>query len=303
MGFNFYFAGALGKNFEVEFKKINAKKLYNYYDSKKAIHRWLEMGGEILIDSGAFPAYKRGVEINLDEYISFLNQLGDYKGYAIELDKIPGRPKHITTHEDILEAVEISWNNYLYMIEKCKYPEKIIPVFHRGEPIKELHKIIDYNPPSNYIAVAPMAGAPVSVKKKWLIQIFEEIKASNNPDIKIHVLGMQTIDFLNKLGCTSADSSTWTWGNKTGRIALAGDYDVFISEKQKHLMKHFDNKPKEIQDKITEIIEHYGFTIEELKTNSYKRAKLEIMYLQDRIEKLEKEEIKTAQKKLIGGKQ
>ncbi len=47
--------------------------------------------GKLLIDSGAFSVHKSGKNVDLDEYIQFLNYNHEFIDYYIQLDDIRGK--------------------------------------------------------------------------------------------------------------------------------------------------------------------------------------------------------------------
>ena len=97
--------------------------------------------GKLLVDSGAHSAHTKGIELDLEEYIGFANEHMDDITLYVQVDKIPGVYLMPKTAKDFLEAPELSWENYLYMREKSKDPDKLVPVFHQGEDFKWLENL------------------------------------------------------------------------------------------------------------------------------------------------------------------
>ena len=158
MEFDLYFVNTYGSFVSKIVYDLQANVLLNYWDSKKQIVKWVERTkplkkhekGKLLIDSGAFPVWHRSLpDIDVKEYAKFLNTLGDYYGYAINLDKLPGKKGTILTTQQVKDALVTTKNNYTYLVENTVHPEKILPVFHHTDPISELHELIDSKPPSD----------------------------------------------------------------------------------------------------------------------------------------------------------
>jgi hypothetical protein len=122
----------------------------------------------IMVDSGAFSAWTKDKEINLDEYISFIKRFEDDISYYINLDVIPGDPGRKPTAKEIDFSANKGWENYQKMLEEGLNP---IPVFHFGEDIKWLRRIIDSG--VNYVGLGGIVGRPRPLVKKWLDKVFD----------------------------------------------------------------------------------------------------------------------------------
>jgi hypothetical protein len=249
------------------FQDINANILLNYYDGKTQIKKWVERTrnlnsyekGKLLIDSGAFPVWHRSLpDIDVKEYAKFLNGLDNFYGYAINLDKIPGKKGTKLTSEHIKQGSDMSFYNYNVLLQEYKHPEKVLPVYHYTDPIEDLHRLIDSAPPSNYICLALGARVLYSIKYAWLLKMYEEIGKSSNPSIKTHVLGATMPRLLDRVPATSADSSTWSIINRNG-FTLE---EFFITPRTVKYPNHYNNLTKETQDMIRNTVESYGLDLD-----------------------------------------
>ena len=116
---------------------------------------------EIFIDSGAFTAREKSIDINIDEYISFIKeQENELKAYAV-LDDI----------DDPL----VTYENQQYMEAHGLKP---IPVFHYGEDFGWLERYIDEG--HDYIALGGMVGVPSNEQEKWLDHLFANYLTDEN---------------------------------------------------------------------------------------------------------------------------
>ena len=146
-----YMAGSTFKGLDEWLQEKGYNKLLSQENDRRIIATWIEAkrkgqasNSKLFIDSGAFSAHTKGVEIDVDEYIEYLNANDDAFTIYAQVDKIPGRFGQPKTREQKLEAPKISWENYLYMVDKLKSPKKLLPVFHQGEDFKWLHNILEY---------------------------------------------------------------------------------------------------------------------------------------------------------------
>lgn len=171
--------------------------MLSYYHDKKIakmqMKRFRKLGLHIFLDSGAFSAWKSGVEINIDEYIQYIkdNHIGKY----IVLDVV-GNP-------------EETYKNQKYMESKGLQP---IPVFHLGSDFKYLQQLADEE--YYYICL----GGTVGSSREKRIEFFD--KCFNKfPNTYFHGLGMTDPKLMKKYPWFSVDSTTWLIGRKFCKLA------------------------------------------------------------------------------------
>ena len=159
--------------------------------------------GKLLVDSGAHSAHTKGIQLDLEEYIGFSNEHMDKITLYVQVDKIPGVYLMPKTPKDFTEAPELSWENYLYMREKSKDPDKLIPVFHMGEDMKWLRNMCDYRFSDGshipYIGLSPRGDVSLQAKYDFSAECFGVIQSSTNPKIKTHAFGATSLEMLEKL--------------------------------------------------------------------------------------------------------
>ncbi len=154
---NFYFASYEGSaeiDYEdlmdvldfrlVSYWEMNQHPHYNDYYLGKYFKRYVGL----IMDSGAFTAWQRGIIINPKAYIRYVLTEAFYikYDYFVVLDEIPQDYKSVQSCKDSAEA---SLYNYEFMLEQFTKARadtsKIIPVFHQGEDPSYLEK---YHPES-----------------------------------------------------------------------------------------------------------------------------------------------------------
>lgn len=290
-GFNLYFAGSLNKVFEEDLKDKGAHRLASQLLDKAVIEGWMEgrdagrCKGHLLIDSGAFSAHTRDAEVDVDAYIDFLNRIDPYVHVCAQVDKIPGKFRKPKTRQELEEAPELSWQNYLYMRPKLKSPEKLLPIFHQGEDYKWLHNILEWRDPETgakveYMGISPANDQPVKEKIKFIEKCFNIIKKSSNPDIKTHAFGMTSLYVLEMYPFTSADSTSWLLNGANGSI-MTKYGAVLLSEKSLDNPQHIRKMPKAAQQEIQQYVESKGYDIERLSKEYTDRIRFNIDYLLD----------------------
>ena len=178
----------------------------------------------------------------------------------------------------------MSWNNYLYMRERLKSPEKLLPIFHQGEDFKWLHNILDYRSPEGdkiwYMGISPANDKPVKDKIKFIDKCFDIIKHSSNPDICTHAFGMTSLNVLEMYPFTSADSTSWLMNGANGCI-MTKYGSVLVSAKSIHSPQHIAMMPKAAQHEIQAYVESKGYDMSKLGTQYTERIRFNIDFLLD----------------------
>lgn len=216
MKFYNVFSGFLtGKTKEYYQKNIGNRKfnsLHSYWYLKDLSDEKIQDGfnmtkGNIMIDSGAFTAWTKDIEINVDTYINWINKWNKYVTTFGQIDVIP--PKN-STREQLEDCCQRTWNNYLYMTRNVICPEKILYTFHFGEPFKWLKQALEYKDkngkPIEYMALGGLVGRSTKQRIFFLNRCFELIKQSSNPNIKVHGFGVSTEKLWIRYSFESCDS-------------------------------------------------------------------------------------------------
>jgi hypothetical protein len=159
-----------------------------------------DKGIKIFLDSGAFSAFTKKAEINMDEYIAFIKRFK--------------KQIHIYSNLDVIGNPEATWKNQIIM-EKAGL--KPLPVFHYGSNIKWLKRIV-----SKYDYMAIGAVALVSSRKMvpWLDHIFKNYLCDDSgmPVVKVHGFAITSPMILFRYPWYSTDSSSWNYLGKLGKI-------------------------------------------------------------------------------------
>ena len=283
-GLPMFFAG-YGSKQGVQHILDNGKlKLFSFMEKGNIEKHVFGRGHKVFIDSGAFTFWKikRGLtkasskikdmteEEYLNEYIDYINMNEDNIILAAQLDCIPNSKDD----EEIQRAADVTWENYLYMRTKVNNPDILLPVYHIGEDISNLQRMIDFG--CEYVALGGLVGKSKKQKVEFLDFVFEYIKNSNNPNLMTHAFGMTSKDLLVKYPFTSCDSTSWMIPGNNGQIAtdLGTFYTIDSKTKEK---KHVDNLPSDLRKELDEYVVERGFTLEQLKDYTQRH----IMYLDD----------------------
>lgn len=246
--------------------------------------------GKLLIDSGAHSAHTKGITLNLEEYIGFVNDHINKTTLYVQVDKIPGVYRKPKTVQDFLEAPRLSWENYCYMRERSADYTKLVPVFHQGEDTKWLQQMCDYVFPDGkqipYIGLSPRGDVSLQAKYDFCAKCFSVIQKSSQPNIKTHAFGATSLSMLERLPFTSADSTTWVLVSAFGQVWIpTGITGVSVDDTvgvklgvSKENIAHptgtqtYWRQSKEVQKKLDDYFESIGTNIEKLSESHSERA-------------------------------
>ncbi|MDH6674288.1 hypothetical protein M2277_004980 [Paenibacillus sp. LBL] len=205
-----YYAGISGNVIDLHTAVNNGAKhvllSYHYRSlyNQKQMRRFRNLGLHLFVDSGAYSAWKVGIDIDIDEYIAYLKE--NCIGKFINLDVV-GDP-------------EKTYFNQKYMEDKGLNP---VPVHHMGSDLTYLSQYEKEG--YRYICLGGSVGASKKSRVQYFDQCFE-----NFPNLLFHGLGMTDIELMTKYPWMSVDSTTWLVGRKycqviteEGRISIPKD--------------------------------------------------------------------------------
>ncbi len=223
---------------------INALVAYPYVNTK--IDEYLSQNQSkfrILLDSGAFTAWKAGKEIKLDDYCKFLDNL-KFKPYKYFTLDVIGNPKE-------------TLNNYNEMLKRGYNP---VPIFTRGEDISLLE---EYYKTSDIVGIGGLVGTKKN--KQFVNGLMKRIKKR-----KVHWLGFTNIQYIKYYKPFMCDSSAWLTGPRYASTNLYLGNGQFAKLNKKDLFQEKDfmqGEHKKIKDTLT----LYGFNyFDLLKSESWR---------------------------------
>lgn len=170
----------------------------------------------LMLDSGAYTAWVKGIEIDIDAYIDFIKQHKKYLHTYVNLDVIPGKPNQKRSQADIEESAKRSYANLQYM---KKHGLRPIPVFHQGERFYWLERMMAEG--EDYIGISPMADLSTAVILPWMDRTFTiTTDKAGVPLIRTHGFGVTSIPLMFRYPWTSCDSTSWALMAGLGRILV-----------------------------------------------------------------------------------
>lgn len=225
----------------------------------------------VFLDSGAFSAFTKGIEVRIEDYVRFIQENTDIivqDGGALcasVLDAI-GNCNETYANQKRMEAMGV----------------KPLPCFHYGEPEAALEYYLTHY---EYITIGGMVPISTPQLRLWLDRIWDKhiTDKDGKPRCKVHGFGLTTLSLMERYPWYSVDSSSWVQVGSVGNIYY-NDRALAISEhspSRKTVDKHYDSLPKMQQDCIRAHVESKGFDIERLRVNYCSRWLYNCLYFKE----------------------
>jgi hypothetical protein len=183
----------------------------------------------LILDSGAYSAWKSGKVVDLAAYEAYLRTVKDYLLTAVTLDTIPGAAgRFATDHEN--EAACIA--SFKIWKRLRAGPVPVFPVFHQSDHKRWLWRYLEEG--ATYIGISPTDSFPADVRQHWLITVHQHLLDNGvklNREVFTHALGVFAPSFLPKMRgmVWSADASSLMQWCTTRRLAFPLRHDGKIS--------------------------------------------------------------------------
>lgn len=244
---------------------------YHYVGRQSYVERMKRDGVKIFLDSGAFSAFTKGVEIDLNAYCDYIKLNQEI------LENIDG-----SICASVLDGIGDPLKTYNNQMAMEKQGVRPLPCFHYGEDEEYLkHYVANYK----YITLGGMVMVTTAQLKLWLDRIWSRylINTDGTPKVKVHGFGLTVPSIMGRYPWFSVDSSSWVHYSANGHIPVPhfeNDQDPSLdmitisshSSVVKNYGRHFLNIPPLQREALTAKIEGIGFSTERLKAHFVSRA-------------------------------
>lgn len=222
---------------------------------------------KVILDSGAYTAFKKGIKIDIDKYAEFVVEHGHEFAGCFNLDSIGD--------------AKTSYTNWKYLKDAGA---NTIPVYHVGTQEVWLQK---YLKQTDYIGLGAIANMDTQQRLLGLGNIWKKylIDSKGMPTVKMHGLGLTAIPIMLRYPWFSVDSFTPVISAVWGSILLPKIVDEGLQylglgickvsdqgEHKKGMANSFPNLPILWQKQYISLFEKYGFILGEI-ANQEKRAR------------------------------
>lgn len=246
----------------------------------------------IMLDSGAFSAWKRNLNLDAGLYAETVKELEGLIDSYINMDIIAGTFGGEKTDSMMEDAAERSLKGYKQLKKRKLDP---MAVFHQGERWYWLHAYVDAG--CKYIGIAPRKDIMFRERMAWMAKVFEHIDKRYGDSIKVHGLGLSSMAAAVSFPWHSYDSTTWAKASAYGRVMIPpmgehGEYD-YLQEPMyimfSKIVTRVSRTAKEgmysvLGPRVKELVDRYlkdmGFTVDEMYDYTFARRSLNTLYCQ-----------------------
>jgi hypothetical protein len=225
----------------------------------------------LLLDSGAFTAWKRKEkDIEVETLLGVLQKVFKYADgrfkevFAISLDKIPGQPGTTPSNEEVAEAIRISDNNH-HILSK-EFGNRILPVFHQGEPRSRFYEVLALNP--EYTCVSPRNDVHEAARRHWSQRVHKLL-----PDnVRTHGLATTGGEMMLEVPWYSIDSAAIIQAAAFGKIFIPSKNQLLLisvskqSPNKRHHYKHLSTMGPIVKAQVEELMDRVKVTHHEIET-------------------------------------
>jgi len=188
----------------------------------------------LMLDSGAFSAWTKNAQIDIQEYIQFIKDHLHCIDHYFNLDVIG----------EAEEGAKATYDNQMIMEKAGLSP---IPVYHCGEDISWLKQ---YAEDYGYVGIGGLAGTPTRYRHNQLKRVFLAIADKEGyPTVKLHGFAITSIRTMIEFPWYSVDSTSWVLTSRYGTVYVPQHRDGKWDYTQVPLKIIVSNKnPKEKLD-------------------------------------------------------
>jgi hypothetical protein len=163
----------------------------------------------MIMDSGAFSAWRLNKQINNIEYIDFLAGNMDWISHAVALDFID--------LSDPVNAARISFENWKYAKDRGVIT---VPVVHAGESFDWIDRYLDAGCEYMGFSASSMRGG--EYVDNWYSMVWDRLANSGGlPTIRTHCFGEGREMPLRRFPWQSADSTSWIYSaQRNGQVSI-----------------------------------------------------------------------------------
>lgn len=192
---------------------------YHYIYRQTAVNKLRADGKQVFLDSGAFSAFTKGIEVDVQAYCRYCLENADI------IETVDG-----ISCASVLDGIGDPLKTYQNQKLMESYGVKPLPCFHYGEDERYLEWYL-----ANYDYVTIGGMVPISTPQliHWLDRIWERYLCdpSGRPRVRVHGFGLTSLPLMKRYPWFSVDSSTWVMWSANGMLLVPGVGQVNVSSK------------------------------------------------------------------------
>ena len=240
---------------EVRIEVEHCLESYHYIYRQSAVDKIRADEKKVFLDSGAFSAFTKGVEVDMRAYCEYIHKNLDI------IETVDG-----ILCASVLDGIGDPLKTYQNQLQMEAYGVRPLPCFHYGEDERYLDWYI-----ANYDYITIGGMVPISTPQliHWLDRLWEEhlCDGAGKPKVRVHGFGLTTFSLMKRYPWYSVDSSTWVQNAAFGMISIPKFGNVNISAESPSRKKegnHLTTFTPLEQQAIIAYIKSFGFDPERL---------------------------------------
>lgn len=267
-----YLAGIYTANFKIGgslYNRLNDDEKYqresatNLLESYHYIHRQAFVdsirgdGRKVFLDSGAFSAFTKGVNVDMVKYCDYIKRNEDIIE-RVDNDLLAS----------VLDGIGDPLKTYQNQLAMESLGVRPLPCFHYGEDERYLEWYI-----ANYEYITLGGMVPISTPQLflWLDRIWGKYltDGSGRPRIKVHGFGLTTPSLMSRYPWYSVDSSSWVQIARVGGMLLMPEARVLNVSNQSPNRRvegqHIDTLTPAMREAVERKLQGCGVDIERMR--------------------------------------
>ena len=192
---------------------------YHYIYRESAIAKIRRDGKQIFLDSGAFSAFTKGVDVDIKAYCEYVHKNADI------IETVDG-----IQCASVLDGIGDPLKTYQNQMIMEQYGVRPLPCFHYGEDERYLEW---YMANYDYITIGGMVPISTPQLIHWLDRLWERhlCDSSGRPRVRVHGFGLTSLPLMKRYPWYSVDSSTWVQWAANGMLLVPGLGQINVSSK------------------------------------------------------------------------
>ncbi len=250
------------------------------YNGKKApgLDFLVENGhtGKLFMDSGAYPASKKHTDLDIDDYIAYVNEVGHHLDAIAQLDYIP-RIQDGSPEEQVEKSARLTWERFLYMWPRIKpeFRKKLIYIIHAEDTEPLLRRALEWRDENGEgIQYIGLGLSTTDMAFRWA-QIDTATRIFKEYDYRgqVHGFGLQVLELVQSCPhMTSSDSSSAIRDQMTGKVFIQGEQVKISDDTKPHHKSDFCQERKDLlEPKLRKRAEKMGIDYDLAKVNAGER--------------------------------
>lgn len=236
---------------------------YHYIHKESAVARIRKDNKKVFLDSGAFSAFTKGVEVDIEAYCHYIKKNEDI------VENVDG-----ISCASVLDSIGDAKGTYENQVRMEKLGAKPLPCYHYGEDERYLEYYVkNYD----YITIGGMVPISTPQLKIWLDRIWDKYltDGSGRPRLRVHGFGLTSLVLTQRYPWFSVDSSTWVMWAANGMILLPNEGRQLTTSSQSSFRKkarqHLNTVSETEKNLLLQIIEKENYDVTRLENIYYSR--------------------------------